>query len=135
MLLAGDEFGQTQSGNNNAYAQDSETTWLDWELRETATSLIGEVQELIALRDSFPQLRRTRYAEADLEWLASDEAACGIVREGSMACLFNARSSAATFELPSTGYWSPRFATADVNIEGTTVSIAAHCVAVLVRSD
>ena len=30
MLLAGDEFGHTQNGNNNAYAQDNETTWLDW---------------------------------------------------------------------------------------------------------
>ena len=36
MLLAGDEFGRTQRGNNNAYCQDNETSWIDWELDERA---------------------------------------------------------------------------------------------------
>src|SRR5262249_53789423 len=36
MLTAGDEFGRTQEGNNNAYAQDNHTSWLDWEARDTA---------------------------------------------------------------------------------------------------
>ena len=36
MLLAGDEFARTQDGNNNAYAQDSEISWLDWEGRDEA---------------------------------------------------------------------------------------------------
>jgi glycogen operon protein len=50
MLTAGDEFGRTQHGNNNAYAQDNETTWLDWENRDRA--LEEFVTDLSALRNS-----------------------------------------------------------------------------------
>ena len=38
MLLAGDEFGRTQHGNNNAYCQDNEISWLNWDLDERAAS-------------------------------------------------------------------------------------------------
>ena len=50
MLTAGDEFGRTQSGNNNAYAQDNEVTWLDW--ANADQDLIAYVSELMALRKS-----------------------------------------------------------------------------------
>ena len=54
MLTAGDEFGRTQKGNNNAYAQDNEVTWLDWARRDLA--LERHVVALAALRRDFPVL-------------------------------------------------------------------------------
>ena len=56
MLLAGDEFGRTQQGNNNAYCQDNELTWIDWDRRSTRTAqgLAAFTRKLIALRQRFP---------------------------------------------------------------------------------
>ena len=59
MLLAGDEIGQTQSGNNNAYCQDNELSWLDWGAADL--SLLQYTRRLIALRRAFPQLGTTRW--------------------------------------------------------------------------
>jgi isoamylase len=62
MLLAGDEFGHTQEGNNNAYAQDNETTWLDWlGISPAGRSLREFVRKLIAMRQAFPILYRSRF--------------------------------------------------------------------------
>ena len=61
MLLAGDEFGHTLGGNNNAYAQDNETTWLDWEKVETDRQFLDEVRELIWLRRETSLLRLQNY--------------------------------------------------------------------------
>jgi glycogen operon protein len=59
MLLAGDEFGRTQNGNNNAYAQDNETSWIDWTLADTDEGrlLTDFVARVIALRHEHPILR------------------------------------------------------------------------------
>jgi glycogen operon protein len=59
MLLAGDELGRTQKGNNNAYCQDNELSWIDWTLAESddGRALIAFVARLIALRHRFPVLR------------------------------------------------------------------------------
>ena len=61
MLLAGDEFGRTQGGNNNAYCQDSEISWLDWEIEEKGRGLIAFTRRLLELRRTMPVLRRTRF--------------------------------------------------------------------------
>ena len=61
MLLAGDEFGRTQQGNNNAYAQDNPISWMDWNIGEDGAALIEFVRRLIALRQAFPILRRSRF--------------------------------------------------------------------------
>src|ERR1700736_363114 len=61
MLLAGDEFARTQQGNNNAYCQDNEISWVDWEIGEEGEALIRFVQQLTALRHKYPILRRTRF--------------------------------------------------------------------------
>jgi isoamylase len=61
MLLAGDEFGRTQNGNNNAYCQDSDISWVNWEIEEKGESLIKFVSRLTALRRRFPILRRGRF--------------------------------------------------------------------------
>ncbi len=59
MLTAGDEFGRTQRGNNNAYAQDNETTWLEWEGRDQA--LEDYARALSALRRSLPVFAATAF--------------------------------------------------------------------------
>ena len=61
MLLAGDEFGRTQQGNNNAYCQDNEISWVNWDLGEKGSSLIRFVQKLTTLRHKYPILRRNRF--------------------------------------------------------------------------
>ncbi len=59
MLLAGDELGRTQGGNNNAYCQDSPASWLDWDTADTG--LIGYTRRLLALRRAHPAMRRDRF--------------------------------------------------------------------------
>jgi isoamylase len=61
MLLAGDESGRTQQGNNNAYCQDNEISWLNWEIGDKGRSLVKFVQRLCALRQKYPILRRNRF--------------------------------------------------------------------------
>jgi isoamylase len=61
MLLAGDEFGRTQQGNNNAYCQDDEISWLDWNISDKGKSLLNFVKKLTSLRHQYPLLRRNRF--------------------------------------------------------------------------
>jgi isoamylase len=61
MLLYGDERGRTQRGNNNAYCQDNELTWLDWSLDEEGRALLDFVKRLARLRSEHPVLRRRRF--------------------------------------------------------------------------
>ncbi len=79
MLLAGDEFGNSQGGNNNAYAQDNETGWLDWSGADTNSKFLNSVCDLIRLRRTTPLVRQSNYLHAhssngqnwsDIEWLA-----------------------------------------------------------------
>jgi isoamylase len=66
MLLAGDEFARTQKGNNNAYCQDSEISWLDWNLRKAEQPLIEFTKNLTALRHKYPILRRNRFLSEEI---------------------------------------------------------------------
>jgi isoamylase len=61
MLLGGDELGRTQHGNNNAWCQDNELSWFDWELDERRQRLLGFTRRLIDLRRSHPVFRRSRF--------------------------------------------------------------------------
>jgi isoamylase len=65
MLLAGDELGRTQRGNNNAYCQDNELSWMDWSALESDDGLHRFVREVIKFRREHPALRRTRYVDSD----------------------------------------------------------------------
>ena len=73
MLLAGDEFGRTQRGNNNAYCQDNDVSWVDWEAAGKQTDLFEFTCSLIALRRDHPVFRRRRFfsgaALRDITWL------------------------------------------------------------------
>ena len=79
MLLAGDELGHTQLGNNNAYCQDSPLTWLNWDLTPEQRDLLEFVRGLIRLRMQNPVFRRRHFFQGrpihgidvkDLYWLA-----------------------------------------------------------------
>jgi isoamylase len=61
MMVAGDEFARTQNGNNNAYCQDSEIGWINWELSEDGAALMKFVRRLTKLRATYPMLRRNRF--------------------------------------------------------------------------
>jgi glycogen operon protein len=81
MLLAGDEFGNSQQGNNNAYAQDNTTGWLDWSDRRNDPEFHRRVRDFIQLRNDYPLLRQDRYLHGhdrsgvdlkDIEWRRPD---------------------------------------------------------------
>jgi len=81
MLVAGDEIGRTQKGNNNAYCQDNEISWLDWELDSERTKLRDFVRRLVHLRRTHPVFRRRHFFQGrplhgseakDIVWLKPD---------------------------------------------------------------
>jgi glycogen operon protein len=81
MLLAGDEIGGTQNGNNNAYCQDNEISWLDWNLDAEKQALLRFVQRLIAVRRAHPVFRRRDFFQGrpllggeikDIHWFQPD---------------------------------------------------------------
>ena len=61
MIQAGDEIGRTQQGNNNAYCQDNELTWLHWELDETKEDLLKFVRRVVACFSEQPVFHRRRF--------------------------------------------------------------------------
>ncbi len=82
MILAGDEFSRSQNGNNNAYCQDNEISWLDWSaIDDDGRTLHDFVRRLLALRRDHPVLRRPRFLHGrersgrgvpDIEWRTPD---------------------------------------------------------------
>ncbi|HEX8908663.1 MAG TPA: glycogen debranching protein GlgX [Anaeromyxobacteraceae bacterium] len=81
MLCAGDEMGKTQGGNNNAYCQDNETSWLDWNLDARRQGLLGFTMRMIRLRQEQPVLQLRRFFRGqhfrdsslkDLAWFRPD---------------------------------------------------------------
>ena len=81
MLSHGDEIGRTQRGNNNAYCQDNEISWLDWDLDERRQDFLDFTRRLIALRRKHPNFRRPKFfqdrairggAERDITWHRPD---------------------------------------------------------------
>ena len=65
MLLGGDEVGRSQQGNNNAYCQDNEISWFDWDIGETGWDMYNFVRDLIAVMQSNPILRRRAFFTGD----------------------------------------------------------------------
>ena len=81
MICGGDELGRTQLGNNNAYSQDNEISWFDWDLDDRKTALLEFSRRVIKLRHQYPSLRRrdffrgsidARTGLKDITWLRSD---------------------------------------------------------------
>ncbi|GAB3552616.1 glycogen debranching protein GlgX [Spirosoma fluminis] len=73
MLVMGDEFGRTQQGNNNAYCQDNEISWMNWEWSPRQQALFDFTNQLVALRQAIPLLHRRKFYQAhEIVWLRSD---------------------------------------------------------------
>ena len=143
MLLGVDEFSRTQQGNNNAYCQDNDLNWIDWSLLEKNRELHAFTQSLIALRRTYPSLRRTAFFTGkghgnippDISWFGihggeirwDEDQAIGCVLPGHCFCtgasepcdhlalLFNAADHPATFTLPTSpgGDWTIVLASTD----------------------
>jgi isoamylase len=130
MLLAGDELGRTQRGNNNAYCQDNEISWLDWQLDDERRELLAFTRRLLALRRAHPELRRPAFLRGThavgpgaLAWYHADGSA---LREedwgkflpavfafslapeehaaATLFVVFNLGATPATFVLPGEGF-------------------------------
>jgi len=117
MLLAGDELGRTQQGNNNAYCHDNEVSWLDWDLDAGGQALLDFTARLASLRKAHPILRKRTYAE-DILWLTPHGgpmteadwklpyARCvGAQLDDDLLLLLNAHDGDVPFALPA-GEWS-----------------------------
>ena len=98
MLLAGDELGHTQQGNNNAYCQDNEISWLNWDLQPQDRELLAFVQRMVMLRKKHPVFRRRNFFQGrpikgegikDIVWLSPDgrEMADEEWKQSSARCL------------------------------------------------
>jgi glycogen operon protein len=81
MICGGDEIGRTQDGNNNAYCQDNEISWLDWDLNERKEQLLDFARRVVQLRHDHPNLRRRKFFSGqpihgenvrDVTWLRPD---------------------------------------------------------------
>ena len=150
MLLAGDEFGRTQQGNNNGYCQDSEISWINWEaLSEDDHALRHFTQRLIALRAQQPLLRRESWRDGlEIRWFNAggglqqseqwDEGSTlGLAisrpdleeEEGiwhDVLMLFNPFEGDVAFQIPQFGEggWVLELSTAEVKSDGVTITEA-----------
>jgi glycogen operon protein len=131
MLLAGDEIGRTQQGNNNAYCQDNPLGWVDWSLAAGEPELAAFVRALLALRRRRPELRRETFLKGgrrggkvrDIHWLRPDgremresdwndprAAALGVLLEAldgsgpAVLILINGGEQAVEFHAPSASW-------------------------------
>ncbi|HLF77408.1 MAG TPA: isoamylase [Dehalococcoidia bacterium] len=68
MLVAGDEFMNTQHGHDNPYDQDNETTWLDWDKLQTNADLFRFFKLMIAFRKAHPSIARSKFWRDDVTW-------------------------------------------------------------------
>jgi glycogen operon protein len=115
MLLGGDEFRRTQSGNNNAYCQDNETSWMDWNRLEQHHEICRFAQGMIAFRLAHPILSDEQfYTNAEIQWFhpqgglpkwtdPTEKHFAGLIHEDPQRALFlmfNAGTDAVDFHLP-----------------------------------
>jgi isoamylase len=109
LLLAGDELGRTQGGNNNAYCQDNPTSWVDWSLAGGDQDLTEFVASLCWLRHHSPVLHRRRFFRPDeIEWLRPDGAPMsGADWANPAARAVCATGGDPTIVLLVNGWWEP----------------------------
>jgi glycogen operon protein len=163
MLLAGDEIGRTQRGNNNAYCQDNDISWVDWQLDAQARSLLSFVEQLIQLRRRHPALRRRTYPKpSDVCWLtpqggemtegdwqlpfarclgmlllgdrlAERDARGAPIEDEDLLILANAHHEAIDFRLPSPGWRALIDTAGEPAIADGVYSLQARSAALLAR--
>ncbi|WP_418152050.1 4-alpha-glucanotransferase [Litorimonas sp. RW-G-Af-16] len=154
MLLAGDEFGQSQGGNNNAYCQDNEIAWLDWTKGDE--TLTEAVAELIGLREKLVHFGQGEFLHGETinashaqnvvwidrfgntlkgsGWEDADHQAFGMMlsvnNHGSVLMIFN-RGEASEFILPIGDKWRIEFASAESELSGKLCQISHDSIVVL----
>ena len=153
MLLGGDEMARTQGGNNNAYCQDNEISWFDWEHQDG--ELLAFTQRVIDFRKRHPVFRRRRFSTAremawyrpdgmrmtDEDWDSGFAKSLGVWLDGdaitetdargepiggeSFLLVFNAHHEPLDFEMPDAGgRWLRVLDTADAFNEGDAFAAA-----------
>lgn len=140
MLLAGDEIGHSQRGNNNAYCQDNAITWIDW--KSADKSLLDFTRQCIRWRRQIPSLNRDGWwNDKTVEWLTVQAQpmqiddwhhhatkAFTIRLDGNFLLLINGKRSEQTFALPA-GYWRDT----DNRIHHTAIAIHHLAIVLLVN--
>ena len=159
LLLAGDEVGNSQGGNNNAYCQDNNTGWTDWSgLEQPDRDLTGFIAQLTDLRRRFTQLKSKRWLDGrrpdgnpDVLWVTPKGTEMtaqdwGFAEgrylsyllapvensEGALFLVLNAAATSVDFIFPAwpaAGTWTKLLATVPLEHEHARYAVGSHCVA------
>lgn len=106
MFRAGDEFLNTQFGNNNPYNQDNETGWLDWSQLQANRDIFRFFKNMIAFRKRHPSLGRSRFWREDVNWYGTGERADLSTNSHSVAfCLHGASQGDDDIYMMINAYW------------------------------
>jgi isoamylase len=144
MLLAGDELGRTQQGNNNAYCHDSDLSWVDWGLDAGGRELLELTARLARLRKAHAVFRKRSY-EKDIVWLAPHGgemaeadwrlpfARCAGMRASEVLLLLNAHDGEIQFALPEEK-WECQLDTAGKRAFDKTYPLQGRSLALLVKA-
>ena len=136
MLLAGDEFGNTQYGNNNAYCQDNEITWLKW--ANFNEELFELTKQTIALRQQIGSLNKDQWwSDENVQWLNivgepmtvedwqnQQTKALQVVLDNRWLLLINAKAEGQMFHLPNRK-WKPQIGTHNVTLEAQQAELSS----------
>ena len=146
MLLAGDEFARTQRGNNNAYCQDNELSWLDWRFAEQNSELLEFTKRLMRFRADHPMLRRRRFNGEDVcvtwhgvrlhqpDWSWDSRSLAMQISGGAdhIYVIANAWTGDLRFELPGEIQWSVVADTAETGLlERSRYEVRSRSVVIL----
>ena len=136
MLLAGDEFGNTQYGNNNAYCQDNEITWLKW--ANFNEELFELTKQTIAARKQIGSLNRNQWWSGDNvqwlnihgnqmtvdDWQNQQTKALQVVLDKHCLLLINAKAEGQVFHLPY-GKWTPQIGTHNLTLDAQQAELSS----------
>ena len=136
MLLAGDEFGNTQYGNNNAYCQDNEITWLKW--ANFNKELFELTKQTIAARKQIGSLNRNQWWSGDNvqwlnihgnqmtvdDWQNQQTKALQVVLDKHCLLLINAKAEGQVFYLPD-GKWKPEIGTHNLTLDAQQADLSS----------
>ena len=136
MLLAGDEFGNTQYGNNNAYCQDNEITWLKW--ANFNKELFELTKQTIAVRKQIGSLNRNQWWSGDNvqwlnihgnqmtvdDWQNQQTKALQVVLDKHCLLLINAKAEGQVFRLPD-GKWKPQIGTHNLTLDAQQAELSS----------
>ena len=136
MLLAGDEFGNTQYGNNNAYCQDNEITWLKW--ANFNKELFELTKQTIVVRKQIGSLNRNQWWSGDNvqwlnihgnqmtvdDWQNQQTKALQVVLDKHCLLLINAKAEGQVFHLPD-GKWTPKIGTYNLTLDAQQAELSS----------